>query len=165
MGAAARWTTWCTTSWLDLGAPPDHAQFPIVDEITKWPSGSTQRQLGGISQQHADWIEAVQPYNGAEWSGNLLKLSNADKHRFGIEVSPTLRFELDKDSIHPDPRDANRQLIAIKAVSLEMLLPALGPNTDIYKTFGAMFLGAGDLVNKFLAEDGLSPVRIENLGR
>jgi hypothetical protein len=153
-------------SWLDQGAPPqDDAQFPIVDRISEWSNIRTLRRLSGMSQQHIDWIEAVQPYNGTEWSKALQRLSNSDKHRFGVEVCPTVRFELDKDYIHPDPRDSNRQLIAIKTVSLQMLLPALGPDSDIYKTFGAMFLGAGDLVNKFLAEGGLSPIRIENIGR
>jgi hypothetical protein len=148
-------------SWADRGSRQDDTQFPIFDSATSWTPRMIQRRLGGMSQRHAAWIESVQPFSGVEWTRILRDLSNADKHRFNVKVSPTVQFDLDTGTIHPDPEDADRQRAAIKNVTLHFLLPEVDQHGgDIAKVFDAMFVGAGELINKFLVEAGVTPIQI-----
>jgi hypothetical protein len=114
-----------------------------------------------MSTEHTEWVEAVQPFAGATWSGILQVLSNSDKHRVGIEVSPTVIYELDADSVTADPENAAGLVTKIARVRVDFLLPALTPAGDVSKVFDDIVVGAGHLVNRFLVEAGIVPIRIE----
>jgi hypothetical protein len=148
-------------SWKDAGERRKNTQFPIIDNLDDWTPGLIAGCLGGMSPHHAAWIKDVQPFEGVEWIKILRDLSNADKHRVGVEVSPTVQFEIDAGAIHSDPQDANLQRAAIKNVTLQFLLPAVSDyGQEIGNVFDAMFIGAGELINKFLDEAGTSRIQV-----
>jgi hypothetical protein len=66
---------------LDSGHSQDGTQFPIEDA----PKGFAWRQKGGwlkgLNNAHIAAIEALQPYNGCNWTKALRDISNPDKHR------------------------------------------------------------------------------------
>ena len=113
-------------SWADRRAPQKGTQFPIVDERKKWSSknGAT-KHLGGMSAQHNAIIESAQPFNGGQWTKDLQVLSNADKHRVGIEVSPTVQLHVHTGGAIADPNNPGVKLAQIEEISLRLLLPAL----------------------------------------
>jgi hypothetical protein len=74
---------------LDSGVFQLGTQFPIEDhKITTTPSGnqigfdiSKKKMLKGLTPDHRNRIEELQPYKGIEWTRNLRDISNPDKHR------------------------------------------------------------------------------------
>jgi hypothetical protein len=74
---------------LDSGQFQTGTQFPIEDaKIATTPSGNNvgfdirkKKMLKGLSSDHIDRIEQLQPYNGVDWTRNLRDISNPDKHR------------------------------------------------------------------------------------
>jgi len=65
---------------LDSGRIQEFTKFPICDrkEIFDRQSG---RDLKGLNSRHKALIEALQPYNGNDWTRRLREISNPDKHR------------------------------------------------------------------------------------
>jgi|CZKS01.1.fsa_nt_gi hypothetical protein len=87
---------------LDSGSRQPKTQFPIESS----PDGFNARKktfLRGVNQAHITGIEALQPYNGCQWTEHLATLSNLDKHNELVAVAhdyivtvsygPTLRTE------------------------------------------------------------------------
>jgi hypothetical protein len=64
---------------LDSGIPQDGTQFPIVDTPKAWRQ--KRGWLKGLNSAHIAAIEALQPYNGCNWTKALRDISNPDKHR------------------------------------------------------------------------------------
>lgn len=65
---------------LDTGSIQKGTQFPIESSKEE----GVRRQLRfckGLNAEHRAVIEALQPYNGCEWTASLASLSNPDKHR------------------------------------------------------------------------------------
>jgi hypothetical protein len=62
---------------LASGAEQKRTQFPIEDDPAEFPEG----RLKGLTRAHRTAIEALQPYNGCEWTRRLRDWSNPDKHR------------------------------------------------------------------------------------
>lgn len=65
----------------------NNSQFLIEDQKvhpTRTDRGFDARKhkcLRGLKPAHVDMIEALQPYNGVEWTKTLRDISNPDKHR------------------------------------------------------------------------------------
>lgn len=147
-------------SWFDQGVPQKGTQFPIYDQREKWSKkNGSAKQLGGMSAQHAAVIEAVQPFNGNQWTQDLQFLSNADKHRLGIEVSPTLQYKVNIGDAIEDPNSPEGRLAQIDEISLRMLLPPLA-NRELSDVFDAMFAGVIDTINPFLVEQKLETIKL-----
>lgn len=91
------------------GQIKDGTQFPIEDvksnptNPSRCFDGRRKSYLKGLSDTHVDAIEALQPYNGVEWTETLRDVSNPDKHRHltvitkGNRVQAALKW-------HPDGR-------------------------------------------------------------
>jgi hypothetical protein len=147
-------------SWIDTGSPQKRTQFPICDSAGKWASRDTQKQLGGLSPLHSSWVEAVQPFKGVEWTKTLQTLSNADKHRFGVEVSPTCQLKVALEEAIEDPTKPGFKLARIERLQLRLLLPALEPYGDFSSTFNGILAGIAGLLNQFLDEAGMSQIEV-----
>jgi hypothetical protein len=87
---------------LDSEQVQNGTQFPIEDSPKNF-AGNGQRRLVGLNGRHIAAIEALQAYNGCNWTRRLRDISNPDKHRslsfaqggFELEVYPAadrLRF-------------------------------------------------------------------------
>lgn len=148
-------------SWVENGKPQNGTQFPILDKQSEWRGKRTKGQLGGMCKKHAAWIEAVQPFVGVDWTSSLQKLSNADKHRVGIEVSPTIVYELDSDAVSADPENPQGLVTKIAKVRVEFTLPQLEDTGDAVKTLDEIIVGSGRLINNFLADAGVPEITIE----
>jgi hypothetical protein len=149
-------------AWADQGKPQGRTQFPITDLQSKWYGKGVKIQLGGMSHQHATWIESVQPFLGVKWTESLQALSNADKHRVGIGVSPTIVYELDPDAVTVDPDNPQGLVTRIAKVRVEFLLPQLEPTGNAAEMLlDDIIVNAGELINKFLEESGVPQFTIE----
>ncbi|WP_433273994.1 hypothetical protein ACQPZA_24085 [Pseudonocardia xinjiangensis] len=147
-------------SWLDQGAPQEKTQFPILGDRNKWCTQKTIMDLGNMSPKHISWIEAVQPFNNVEWTKTLQALSNADKHRFGVEVSPTVQLGVNVSEAIDDSRSPGVKLAQIERISLRLFLPTLKPYGEIPRTFDEMFIGAASVINPFLEEAGIQTIEV-----
>lgn len=147
-------------SWLTQGQPKKGTQFPICTSEADWNSGRVRRNLGGMSATHAEWVRLTQPFNGTQWTEFLRDLSNADKHRFGIEVSPTVQLKVNTGGSIFDPRSTGVRLAQIEQVSLHLLLPALDPYGEFPDVFNNMMVGVAELLNLFLDEAGIEKIEI-----
>ena len=65
---------------LDSGKIQEGTQFPIDDQNKNF-AGNGHRRLIGLDARHIALIEALQPYNGCNWTRLLRDISNPDKHR------------------------------------------------------------------------------------
>jgi len=150
-------------SWLDQGAPREKTQFPILSDRNKWCTPKTIRDLGSMSPKHIAWIEAAQPFNGVEWTRTLQDLSNADKHRFGVEVSPTVQLGVNVEGAIDGTSSPGVKLAQIEQISLRLFLPGLNPYGEIPGAFDEMFIGAAGVINPFLEEAGISTIKVRPL--
>jgi hypothetical protein len=68
-------------AFLDSGKVVAGTQFPIEDKAKGFAWRKNGGWLGGINPLHEAAIEALQPYNGCNWTTFLRNISNPDKHR------------------------------------------------------------------------------------
>lgn len=148
--------------WADAGSPQPRTQFPIFDDRCKYHGkNGASKQLQGMSPAHASLIAAVQPFEGVTWTSDLQVLSNADKHRVPIEVSPTVQLGVNFYDAIDDPQSGNGgKLAQIEEVALRFFLPALDPYGEFQPVFEAIFVGAAQLINVFLDEAGMSLLEV-----
>jgi hypothetical protein len=71
----------------DSGKVQDGTQF-LVEDVRSDPANKnrgfiprSKSCLKGVSSDHIDLIEKLQPYNGVDWTKTLRDISNPDKHR------------------------------------------------------------------------------------
>jgi hypothetical protein len=147
-------------SWIDTGSRQRYTQFPIVTDSANWGRKEVKKNLGGMTAEHASHIEQVQPYNDVTWTDQLQTLSNADKHRFGVEVSPAFQMNARLDEAVPSQTENQVSLTAIKNATLHFRLPAFSPYGEFVEVFSDMFRGAGQLINLFLEEAGIPLLEI-----
>jgi len=86
---------------LDSGEAKQRNQFPVEKSPTDFMS-KRKTFLRGVSDRNVEKIESLQPYNGADWTRNLARLSNWDKHNrllvvahdylVGATISPNEAF-------------------------------------------------------------------------
>jgi hypothetical protein len=86
---------------LDSGSRQDGTQFPIEGTAKSFRFRVNKGWLKGVNAAHVAKIEALQPYNGCDWSRRLQSISNPDKHREMVrhlgESRITVHWEEGKD--------------------------------------------------------------------
>jgi hypothetical protein len=148
--------------WFDSGNPPppeERTQFPICETGKRWRN-ALKGDLKGLSAEHISWIKKSQPLQGATWSHDLAELSNADKHRLAVELSLTCRLHTNTDDMADDPSDSRYYLVDVKAIEIHCRLIYGSAHRDYSDTFDPILIGAGNLINRFLAEQGVSLLKI-----
>lgn len=151
--------------WKDGGVPRDGTHFPLLKDPAKW-SKEKRKALPGITDEHANWVRDVQPFNAVPWSAALLELSNRDKHRLAVDVVPTYRCRVDRSRRYGDPLgDSAYWGYKVEDTELELnIAPAMKSDQDVpatlhlEKTLASIVMGVVSLVNKFLKEAGISEI-------
>ena len=67
-------------AYIDSGQFQEATQFPI-DDMKDVFARNVARKLRGLNPKHVAQVEALQPYNGCNWTRALRDISNPDKHR------------------------------------------------------------------------------------
>lgn len=151
----------------DNGSPREQTQFPICKDRRSFNKQHPYR-LPGITRQHREWVEAVQPYRGVEWSQILVELSNRDKHRFPIDVVPAYTFGYDPTIRFADPEgDPAFVGFQVEDPNLSFLFSdTRGPDGSSREVTGALLSlihGVSDLLNVFLEDAGQEPVTVTSV--
>ena len=141
-------------AWRDSGNVQKRTQFPVYRKQDDWRK-NVARDLKGVSPQHVSLIEAVQPMNGVTWTGHLADMSNADKHRIGVDIGISTSIQVSYENPLPDPGDPSFVLVDTRTTAVEMQVLSGGARREVSKVFNDMFLGAARLLNNFLREEGL----------
>jgi hypothetical protein len=149
-------------SWRDTGTPNQHSQFPLAETQRQWSDALRGRWLEGLSATHRDWIRAVQPFEGVEWSGQLRRLSNQDKHRVTVQVAVAYSVTVEDWTVAPDPpgsddlgtlEPSRRELSFLIRNALEPS-SALDPYLPATNVLLGVMHGTVALVNQFLVDEG-----------
>ncbi|MGJ9412385.1 hypothetical protein ACHAAC_06710 [Aeromicrobium sp. CF4.19] len=138
----------------DSGKARSGTKFPAVETPTAWDDRSTRKSVKWLSSEHRSWIRDVQPFAGVAWAGDLIRFSNADKHRSAVELSPTLRFRVDRNGAYADPSDPGRLRLPVSEVELHLLVTDGKKSVPLADVFPAMMNGVAALLDKFRAEHG-----------
>jgi hypothetical protein len=136
--------------WIEHGPPHPMAQFPICSSRKRWDDKRTSELLHGMPHYQRTWIERVQPFNGVKWTKRLQDLSNADKHRVGVVLSPECQLTVNVAEAIDDPKNAGCKLAQVEDTVLRFLLHDLSPTGEFLDVFNSMFTGAGELINSFV---------------
>jgi hypothetical protein len=88
-------------AWLDSGQPQRHVQLFLTPKQDVWIR--RRRVLKGLSEEHRRVFDDIQPFNGVEWTENLSKLSNHDKHTDDVRISAMLTMSYDPAAADPMP--------------------------------------------------------------
>lgn len=153
-------------AWRDSGEPNEWTQFPLATTATEWRK-QANRWLAGVSAEHVAWIGTVQPYMGVEWSAELKRLSNHDKHRVAIQILPAYQLTVDTLVETTDPLgDDNFVGLSVPERIVDILIgDAFGtkepePMVEAFPLLWAIVRGVTDVVNKFLVSEGNNPIVI-----
>lgn len=147
-------------AWIDSGSEQQQTQFPVSRSKKDFERERKQR-LRGFSSEHVEWIEEVQPYNNVKWTNLLQLLSNADKHNYPLEITPTIRWRCDLHAATVDPQDSTLAQIPVEDIKvlLRYLPKEAGQVERIDVELGNILQGFCALLNRFLAEAGISEVK------
>ncbi|WP_146340455.1 hypothetical protein [Nesterenkonia sp. NBAIMH1] len=153
--------------WIAKGQPNDHTKFPLVTAPEKW-NKARRSGIQGVKGDHLKWIEAVQPYNGVEWTAELLELSNQDKHRTTVELVPLYKVRFNPKDMYADPAgDPKYRGFQAEHARVEMrIAPAMTtigdgpPGRNAQTTLFDLLEGVIGLVNNFLAEAGYKQIEV-----
>lgn len=158
------------SAWRDSGRRQQGTAFPLAKKRSDWAKRA-RSELKGMSADHRALIESTQPYNDISWTQNLALLSNRDKHRTAVEVTPTYRFRINLDRRFADPLgDPNYYGFHIEDPQIHCrLIPAEhdgggGSHPEALDALGQIVVGAAEVLNAFLGEEGVSPIRVEAAG-
>jgi len=149
-------------AWIDSGTEQKRTQFPVYAKRSDFRSHGL-RMLPGVNATHRGWIEAVQPYNGVNWTASLAYLSNNDKHNYLHEVVPTLSYRIDLHAAVPHEADPEVVSLPVDdlATHVRLIRRNGGPYREVDAEIGDIISGLADLVNQFLREAGISEVKLE----
>lgn len=149
-------------AWMDSGKINPKTQFPMAPTRGAWAKELNSNRLGGVSREHVSWIEEVQPFNGHDWLDTLNYVSNRDKHRYLVEVVPTLRMKADLEGARPHPSLAGRMLLPVTPHhELRLLQKDSGVQVNALEFINQALFGAVALINRFLVERGEAPLEPE----
>lgn len=121
-----------------------------------------------MSEDHIEWIEALQPYNGVDWTRNLASMSNQDKHRLHVNIVPSYTIDLDVDeiveSVDPSPGRIHFR-VHERILDLHIELDPNGPLDEVKQeglraipTLQSILLGVEDIASRFLVAFDLPPL-------
>lgn len=142
------------SAWKQHGEPRKGTGFPICSGLDDWQDGRVRRQIRLMTPDAKAAVEAIQPFKGVEWSRKLRDLSNMDKHRQAIVLSPTVRWtcpvHVSDLREHPLPTDISVNLMLVDDLSLRF--------QDEAKE---MFDGAVQFLNPFLVVEGHDEIAVQ----
>jgi len=155
------------SAWLDSGVLNPSTQFPLVDTRTEWSKVSRSARLRGVSAEHLEWMEQVQPFRDVSWSHSLRRLSNSDKHRVAVNLRPYYEIEFPMDNRLEDPLgDPEWFGFDVGRRQIGLLISDHGPSDDpadaseALSTLRAIVVGVAQLTNRFLPLEGQNEIRI-----
>lgn len=141
------------------GVAQDDTQFPVYSSKKAF-DGNAERLLKGVNPTHRACIEDLQPYKGCNWTGDLVAISNPDKHRKLTSVTAATEQLVTIAVGTRDPLDPNAGTIktAVRPDGTEMHMQ-LSLTTDIRLDDGTPILQALDNLASQVAEtlDALKP--------
>lgn len=139
-------------AWLDAGRPQDQTAFPVVRSKVDWIP-ECRRRLRGVSDAHRAQISNYQPFAGCTWTGRLVDLSNADKHRVLIAVVPEMTglLRIATDTTHPDPDDPAKLLVDVPDQAARLILP---DESDAVNTLEGLAIEVAHLLFEFQSDFG-----------
>lgn len=152
--------------WMDSGSKREDTKFPLHTRSTGY--GEVRRKaMPRITTTHAEWVKAVQPFNGVAWTSHLEELSNRDKHRLAVDVVAAYTFSVDHAHKYADPLgdpaylgyQVNDPTLALLLAD-PMLADANQARLELMPTLTDILGGSAKFVNQFLAEAGLSEMTI-----
>jgi len=151
----------------DTGVAAEMTQFPIVYKRKDFHR-EAQRRLPNIKAEHLALVEAVQPYEGKTWAGNLNKLSNRDKHKYPVDVSAFYTFTIDPSVPYLDPlgQETHRGYqIENAALSFRFIdtKGSDGAELEVMPTLEAILIGAGNVVVDILEALAVKEISIDRL--
>lgn len=151
-------------AWRDSGIRQERTAFPVVKKEAEW-NKRAKSELKGVDQVHIDHLRSLQPFAGREWTQRLATLSNRDKHRTTVEITPSVRFKVDRSRVYADPLGHPDFCgFAIEDLRLHLrLMPATHDGEGTARLDADVMLvrvaeGAVGVMNHFLKQEGLSPI-------
>lgn len=123
--------------------------------------------MRGVSDEHLRWVEEVQPFRVVEWSSNLKRLSNQDKHRVAVDIWPTYTVEFPMSSRTVDPL-GNPEFVGFKVSKRQIGLligngfaPGDGQeDREALPLLWDIVKGVAGVANKFLVAEGQAVIEI-----
>ena len=147
-------------AWIDSGKEQPRTQFPVAKTKAEFKKVS-RGMLRGVSELHQSWFEEVQPYNGVAWTAAMAGWSNKDKHRFLLEIAPTLSFRMD---LHAAVVIGTSGKARLPVDQLEMHLLLREHETEGYErldeTLSQIMEGLVSFVNRFLQEAEIPEIQL-----
>lgn len=151
-------------TWKNNGSIRTTTQFPLCDTPKEWKEN--KRRIDGLTPQQRQWIHEVQPLNGKTWGKHLRYLSNGDKHRAPIGLTPVAQFG--NPSLEEVKAAMKGSRVIIPADDFHFGLEIAGIPDDAHGDFPdalpileEILIGAVSVVKLFLAEEGLPPLQIQ----
>ena len=151
-------------AWIDSGTRNESTQFLLEDTRASWARKARGQRLRGLTAEHVAWVEEVQPYRGVEWSAQLRRLSNQDKHRLPVMISAAPTVTLDTGTLEPDPYgEPGFTGFRVIERTLDLLIvqdPVRrdGDESPVIPVLWTIIAGAVAVVNRFLTGYGEEPL-------
>lgn len=151
-------------TWKNQGSIRTTTQFPLCENPKEWKDNKAR--IKGLTAQQRRWVSEVQPLNGQAWGRHLRYLSNSDKHRSPIGLTPVAQFESPTlEMAHAAMRGSQ---VTLPAVDFHFGLEISGiPDSphgdfsDALPILKEILIGAVSVVQLFLAEEGLPTMQIQ----
>lgn len=142
-------------AWLDSGQEQKRTQFPIETSSKAFWNDARKQRLRGVSDRHAKQVAKYQPFNGCDWTKTLQDLSNRDKHRLIVSVTPRYEggfgFELPEDENDWEFDDEGDVIVSFGSTSAEVVLVDGRP---LFDTLGQIVTGVAKMLYDFQSSFG-----------
>lgn len=135
-------------AWLDSGRRQAKTQFPIEAAPEDF-KGRRRFYLRGVNDLHVAAIEALQPYNGAEWAERLRVISNRDKHD---ELIIVLHDVLVTPIVTKNPADGDGPAHSVHVELQPVLRVELGNGVPLIETLELLHARVVETLDAFQAE-------------
>lgn len=141
-------------SWKAAGGEPEHrTAFPLCLSPEAWRDRNVRKKVAGMTRQGAEAVETAQPFRGVEWARRLSELSNLDKHRQAVVLSPTIEWKCPRNFSGLLDEELETR------VTVSVLFDD-GVSNRFQDEAKQMLTGAVELLNPFLVDDGDQPVML-----
>ncbi|MBO3664044.1 hypothetical protein [Microbacterium stercoris] len=152
-------------AWRGRGQRPRGTMFPFCRDASQW-SQRRRNDLHGVAQSHVAAIEAIQPFNGIEWTANLADLSNRDKHDHTLEIAAIYKCRVDLTREYSDPGPVGTVALGVHDPELQFVFVPLNRVIDANATDAAtdelivIMRGIVDFLNPLLEAEGVSTIQL-----